>query len=196
MNNPQLTSTCEVKINNPRQRLPLDVPSIRILLYADDPNGIRTGNDTSDLNTMIDHLRARDPAFGHFEVTWMSRNCPGSDNRLTPQRLQLFDEIWFFGIHQLNNEPDAPQRGGNGCKPPFARAGSLGRTHSDRSRVGALGCAQARGRRTQHPFAMRIPSLAPLHARATRLHRAQVESRTCLRFPPDRLRETKNRRSA
>src|SRR6185369_8426909 len=109
MNNPQLTSTCEVKINNPRQRLPLDVPSIRILLYADDPNGIRTGNDTSDLNTMIDHLRARDPAFGHFEVTWMSRNCPGSDNRLTPQRLQLFDEIWFFAIHQLNNEPDAPQ---------------------------------------------------------------------------------------
>lgn len=109
MSEQEFTRTCEVERIKAGHRLPSDPPTIKILLYADDPNGIRPGNDTSDLATMIEHLCAHQPAFARFEVTWLSRNSRTSDNKLNPERLKLYDEIWFFGIHQLNNEPDAPE---------------------------------------------------------------------------------------
>src|SRR4029079_6391852 len=109
MSDQEFTTTCEVERIKAGHRLPSDPPIIKILLYADDPNGIRPGNDTSDLGTMIEHLCAHQPAFARFEVTWVSRNSKTSDNKLNRKMLKLYDEIWFFGIHQLNNEPDAPE---------------------------------------------------------------------------------------
>lgn len=109
MSNQESTTTREVERIRAGHRLPSDPAIIRILLYTDDPNGIRPGNDTSDLGTMIEHLYAHQPAFARFDVNWASRNSKTSDNKLTPETLKLYDEIWFFGIHQLNNEPDAPE---------------------------------------------------------------------------------------
>jgi hypothetical protein len=108
MSDQEFTATREVERIKAGHRLPSDPPTINILLYTDDPNGIRPGNDTSDLATMIEHLYAHQPAFARFEVTWLSRNSK-CDNKLNPEMLKLYDEIWFFGIHQLNNEPDAPE---------------------------------------------------------------------------------------
>lgn len=108
MSDQEFTATREVERIRAGHRLPSDPPTINILLYTDDPNGIRPGNDTSDLATMIEHLYAHQPAFARFDVKWASRNSR-CDNKLTSETLKLYDEIWFFGIHQLNNEPDAPE---------------------------------------------------------------------------------------
>jgi hypothetical protein len=82
-------------------------PTIKILLYTDDPNGITTGQDTLDLGTMLDHLDAHAPAFAQLDVQWLSRNSRDAEYKLTAKMLMGYDEIWFFPVHQMNMERSA-----------------------------------------------------------------------------------------
>lgn len=85
--------------------LPAEKPTIRILIYTDDPHGITKGNELFGLSTMIAHLKSHEPAFATFSVELISRNADAQNhagNRLTPALLQQFDEVWFFGIHQAD----------------------------------------------------------------------------------------------
>lgn len=82
-------------------------PIIKILLYTDDPNGIRDGRELTDLGTMIDHLHAHAPTFARLDIKWLSRNSSSqkhADNKLDAKMLKEYDQLWFFGVHQLSRE--------------------------------------------------------------------------------------------
>jgi hypothetical protein len=86
-------------------------PTIRILLYTDDPDGITSGLDVPDLGIMINHLHAHAPTFASLDIQWLSRyssNQKSADNKLKASLLKQYDEVWFFGIHQMNIERPTP----------------------------------------------------------------------------------------
>jgi len=87
-------------------------PTIKILLYTDDP-GIATKLPVGDfgLGQMINLLKAHAPAFADLGIRWESRYPSGSnhaDNKIhvllekEERTGHTFDQIWFFGIHQVN----------------------------------------------------------------------------------------------
>lgn len=84
--------------------LPQTKEEIRILLYTDDPLGIREGDGLTGLSRMRAHLTAHSPAFATFKIDYKSRNVPNNPagNKLTPELLANYDEVWFFGVHQVN----------------------------------------------------------------------------------------------
>lgn len=87
--------------------LPQTKPTIRILLYTDDPLGIRQGDGLTGLSRMQKHLHAHAPAFATLEVEFLSRNADASNHaghKLTDELLARFDQIWFFGVHQVNRD--------------------------------------------------------------------------------------------
>lgn len=87
-------------------------PTIKILLYTDDPNAISNGKNLLGLSSMIDRLHAHGPSFATLVVKWVSRSSDldhHADNKLNTvlrreveQTGEPFDEIWFFGLHQAN----------------------------------------------------------------------------------------------
>lgn len=89
-------------------------PTIKILLYTDDPNAISQGTNLLGLSSMIDRLKAHTPAFADLSVKWVSRSSDSqhhADNKLNvvmareiEETGEPFDEIWFFGLHQANTE--------------------------------------------------------------------------------------------
>lgn len=89
-------------------------PTIKILLYTDDPNVISQGTNLLGLSSMIDRLKAHPPAFADLSVKWVSRSSDSqhhADNKLNvvmareiEETGEPFDEIWFFGLHQANTE--------------------------------------------------------------------------------------------
>ena len=96
-----------------RHGLDVEIPTIKILLYTDDPVNVSPTDEHKDLGLvkMLEHLRAREPAFAKFCIKWVSRNSsPTShaDQKLDDvlnkesQTGQPFEEIWFFGLHQAN----------------------------------------------------------------------------------------------
>lgn len=104
------------RVNETEKRPQLfdDRPIIKVLLYTDHPQVITPGQDLTGLATMIRHLHAHSPTFGKFCIEWLSRNSPDADNKLNPEMLQRYDQIWFFGIHQTSGENFLPEslRGG------------------------------------------------------------------------------------
>jgi len=87
--------------------LPREKPNIRILLYTDDPLGIRNGDGLTGLSRMQAHLHAHAPAFAKFEVEFLSRNADANNHaghKLTDELLARFDEVWLFGVHQVNRD--------------------------------------------------------------------------------------------
>jgi hypothetical protein len=84
--------------------LSADKPVIRILLYTDSPDVITPGQDVTNLGTMIRHLYSHGPTFGKLCVNWLSRNSHETDNKLHPEMLQQYDQIWFFGVNQISGE--------------------------------------------------------------------------------------------
>ena len=97
-----------------RHGLAAPVPTIKILLYTDDPDDVVPyEDDRKDLGLfkMLEHLKAREPASAKFSTKWVSRNSSNqthADQKLHDgleaerQTGHPFDEIWFFGIHQAN----------------------------------------------------------------------------------------------
>jgi hypothetical protein len=90
--------------------LKAEKPTIKILLYTDDPE-IAPTNDPGQLfglGSMLDRLHAHTPSFANIETRWISRN-PDADHHATNKldailQNENFDEIWFFGMHQSNTD--------------------------------------------------------------------------------------------
>ena len=99
--------------------LSADKPNIRILLYTDDPEKVTTGVDQRlGLGLMINLLHAHEPAFARVCFDLVSRNSSRTlhaDQKLTDVLSKReYDQIWFFGLHQVNKEPftlDEPSGG-------------------------------------------------------------------------------------
>ena len=83
-------------------------PTIRILLYTDDPNGITDGEVAFGLGLMIRHLLAHKPFFADVVVEWISRissQTGKAENRLDAlltNSSKSYDEVWFFGTYQTS----------------------------------------------------------------------------------------------
>ena len=91
-------------------QLDAEKPTIKILLYTDNPDIART-NDRAQLfglGSMLDRLEAHAPTFAKVEPTLISRNPddqhPAAHKLDTILNDNEFDEIWFFGMHQANTE--------------------------------------------------------------------------------------------
>jgi len=102
--------------NTPRTRLAPKKPTIKILLYTDDPQ-IAPSDDFGQffgLGSMIERLKSHAPTFADLEIKWFSRNSDAAhhaDNKLdvvlnneVEETNEPFDEIWFFGLHQSNTD--------------------------------------------------------------------------------------------
>jgi len=89
-------------------------PTIRILLYTDDPTAITDKENLLGLSSMIERLKAHAPTFADLSMKWVSRSSDPNhhaDNKLdgvmrreVEETGEPFDEIWFFGLHQANTE--------------------------------------------------------------------------------------------
>lgn len=110
LNDSSTTDDCEY-----RHGLNAEKPLIKILLYTDDPVNIPQTNKVDlGLGLMIEHLKAHEPAFASLYVKWVSRNSSNeahADNKIDDvlkreieKTKQPFDEIWFFGLLQANQE--------------------------------------------------------------------------------------------
>lgn len=109
-----------------KHRLSADIPTIKILLYADDPfEVIETSakERALSLGLMLAHLKAHEPASARIRTTYVCRYSPtnlGTVNRIhtilenEARTGAPFDQIWFFGIHQVNITAFSPSffRGG------------------------------------------------------------------------------------
>jgi hypothetical protein len=98
----------DLKLDNEERRplLPDKRPTIKILLYTDDPRVSTNNIDAFGLGTMLEHLGIHSPAFAQLDVDWMSRSSAVKhpEFTLSPTLLKDYDEVWFFGLHQANLE--------------------------------------------------------------------------------------------
>jgi hypothetical protein len=94
------------------QRLCAELPTIRILIYTDDPEQVTVSDDPTaiplGIGLLKKHLEAHKPAFAKLDpVTLISRN-PNKDTHATEKLDSLlnnpFEQLWVFGIHQVNRE--------------------------------------------------------------------------------------------
>lgn len=92
-------------------QLAAERPTIKILLYSDDPRSITNGTKLLGLSSMIERLQAHAPAFAELSIKWVSRSSSDAvrpDNKLNvvlereAETGAPFDAIWFFGLHQTN----------------------------------------------------------------------------------------------
>jgi hypothetical protein len=94
--------------NTPRTGLAPEKPTIKILIYTDDPQIALTKDfgQFFGLGSMEDRLLAHEPTFATVNFQWFSRNSSAdnhADNKLDDiLSREDFDEIWFFGLHQSN----------------------------------------------------------------------------------------------
>ena len=82
-------------------------PTVRILLYTDDPVTVRDDVIANwSLGVMLKHFKAHTPAFASFYFELVCRNSSASfhaDQKLDDLLLNGdFDQVWFFGVHQGN----------------------------------------------------------------------------------------------
>lgn len=99
-------------------------PKLRILLYTDDPElVVGPTHGPFGLELMSEHLRGHEPAFADLSIMLESRYPLGSssaDNRINTVLKKAddsekpFDQVWFFGFHQINKEPFTLGIGGGG----------------------------------------------------------------------------------
>lgn len=95
--------------------LSADKPTIKILIYTDDPQVSASSlpGDFFGIGSMLDRLQAHAPAFAHLKTELVCRNstpATHADNKINvvldreAATGEPFDEIWFFGLHQANIE--------------------------------------------------------------------------------------------
>ena len=98
-----------------RHRLSAEIPTIKILIYADDPDTVNLSSSLEQLfslGLLVERLRAREPASARFSITYANRYDPSNTDTINKihdvladeltSTGQPFDEIWFFGMHQSN----------------------------------------------------------------------------------------------
>ena len=89
-----------------------DKPPIKILLYTDAPEFVtESPTGAFGLGRMKQHIEGHSPAFARFDVRYESRyptNSPTATNKIddilkrATRPEDQFDQIWFFGVHQIN----------------------------------------------------------------------------------------------
>ncbi|HEX8142365.1 MAG TPA: hypothetical protein VF553_07200 [Pyrinomonadaceae bacterium] len=87
-------------------RLLAERPTIRILIYTDDPE-TTDGNGSFALGQMIAHIKAHKPTFAVLDIKFKCRNSDietHADNKLDEATLDEYDQVWFFGFHQVNRK--------------------------------------------------------------------------------------------
>jgi len=91
--------------------LGVNLPEIRILFYTDDPQKVHENpHDPRGFGVfqLEEHLRVHSPAFAKVIPKVISRNSVSTHNDQPLDKVlacEMFDEIWFFGMHQKNKEP-------------------------------------------------------------------------------------------
>ncbi len=88
-------------------------PTIKILLYTDDPQMVvRPTGPPLGLGMMISHLETHPLAFANISITLKSRYPTFTAtpvqriNQLLKdeEATKAFDQVWFFGLHQINKD--------------------------------------------------------------------------------------------
>lgn len=96
----------------------LERPTIKILLYTDAPNDVvRESFGDFGLGHMISLLEGHAPAFAKLCIEWVSRSSDinhHADHKLTRVLKDDYDQIWFFGLHQVNKASVYLGLGGGG----------------------------------------------------------------------------------
>lgn len=93
----------------------LKKPTIKILLYTDAPiHVVKESVGRFGLGRMIQQLKAHAPAFADLCIKWEGRyslDSERADNKINvvlkrelEQTGEPFDEIWVFGVHQINRK--------------------------------------------------------------------------------------------
>lgn len=115
----------EIPITRSIHNLPdSEKPTIRILLYTDDPHEVveQTGPPFG-LGVMISHLRSHPPTFAKLCVKLVTRYPRGGTKASNKINVVLeeaekakkpFDQVWFFGLHQINKKILTFHVGGGG----------------------------------------------------------------------------------
>lgn len=98
-----------------RHLLRVEIPTIKILLYADDPEDVTPSTAKAmplGLGLMLEHLKAHEPASACLKFQYACRYSledPQAVNKIhqvleNEQREtgRPFDQIWFFGLQQVN----------------------------------------------------------------------------------------------
>lgn len=80
-----------------------ELPTIKILLYTDDPRVKKGAGAPWGFGLMLNHLQAHAPAFARLSFTYLNRNEDPS-NKLYCETIKDFDQIWFFGVHQVSRD--------------------------------------------------------------------------------------------
>jgi len=99
-------------------------PPIRILLYTDDPQEVvETTGPPFGLGELISRLETHPPAFSRLSVKLVPRYPKGSStasNKINTVLAEAetakkpFDQVWFFGLHQINKKKFELGIGGGG----------------------------------------------------------------------------------
>jgi hypothetical protein len=104
-----------IEASSSLHNLPIsEKPTIRILLYTDDPQEIVKGPAADlGLGLMINHLMGHAPAFANLSITYEPRyKGLGSkaNNKINvvldnaDAKNEPFDQVWVFGLHQVNRK--------------------------------------------------------------------------------------------
>jgi hypothetical protein len=97
-------------------------PTIKILLYTDSIDVVKEPVGTFGLGRMTNLLKAHAPAFADVDVKFERRYPEGStkaENKIDAvlcREKEPFDQIWFFGLHQVNRQTFDPGLGGGGLE--------------------------------------------------------------------------------
>jgi hypothetical protein len=107
-------------------------PTIRILLYTDDPQEIVKGPAADlGLGLMINHLEGHPPAFANLSITYEPRYTgigPKANNKINlvldnaDAKGEPFDQVWVFGLHQVNRQSFSMGVGGGGPESELDKA--------------------------------------------------------------------------
>lgn len=103
---------------------PAEKPTVKILLYTDDPSQVVGGTGPPlGLGRMVDHLRGQAPAFANLCIKYKSRYPLGSTSAENKINVVLenedktgapFDQVWFFGLHKVSKKDFTLGVGGGG----------------------------------------------------------------------------------
>lgn len=92
-----------------------EIQDIRILVYTDDDELVKDDIDADfGIGYMKKFLDAHQPSFGKARIELAQRKASTGDSaelKLTKPLLDMYDQVWFFGIH-LSNLP-APKHDGD-----------------------------------------------------------------------------------
>lgn len=92
-----------------RHGLDVEIPTIKILLYADDPDDVTESSareEALSLGLMLERLRTHTPVSARLDPKYVCRYRLGDPKFIAKLNTVLgresFDEIWLFGINQIN----------------------------------------------------------------------------------------------